>query len=64
MIEPSPNVSSVSFVNSISTLRGGTHVDFVMDFLTKNISLLLQKDPSIPHVAPGILILFCFRFLD
>ena len=55
VVEPSAQSLHVSFVNSISTLRGGTHVDYLLDVLSKKIAAVLSKDPSMPHVPPSFI---------
>ena len=43
----------VSFVNSINTLRGGTHVNLVLDQLCKGVVAAMKKDASLPTVLPS-----------
>lgn len=43
----------VSFVNSINTLRGGTHVDHVTDQIARGVAASMKKDPSLPAVTPA-----------
>jgi DNA topoisomerase-2 len=42
----------VSFVNSICTSRGGTHIDLVTDQITKNLSEILKKKSKDLKIKP------------
>jgi len=33
----------VSFVNSIATIKGGTHVDYVTNQITNNVMIIVNK---------------------
>ncbi|KAJ1961864.1 DNA topoisomerase 2 [Dipsacomyces acuminosporus] len=52
--------SQVSFVNSINTLRGGTHVNYIADQIVKNFiaSTKKGKSPIKPHQVKNNLWLF------
>ncbi len=45
--------SHVSFVNSINTLRGGTHVNHILDQICKGVAAAMKKDTSLPVVQPA-----------
>lgn len=55
VIEASSSTHHVSFVNSINTLRGGTHVNYILDQLCKGVAAAMKKDSSLPEVAPSFI---------
>ena len=53
MFKPESNFEVISFVNSISTYRGGSHVDYVTDLVTKKlISDVIKKKGKDVKVTP------------
>lgn len=53
VVESSSSNTHVSFVNSINTLRGGTHVNFILDQIAKGVVAVMKKDASLPAVSPA-----------
>ncbi len=53
VVESSSNNTHVSFVNSINTLRGGTHVNYILDQIAKGVVAVMKKDSSLPVVSPA-----------
>jgi hypothetical protein len=55
-----PQPESVSFVNGVSTYRGGTHVNFVAGQVCKAVWEKLQSSPRLKQDFAGVtVILFC-----
>ncbi len=55
MEAPSAAGAHVSFVNSINTLRGGTHVAHILDQVCKGVAAIMKKDSSLPAVQPAFI---------
>jgi DNA topoisomerase-2 len=54
-------LQSVSFVNSINTFRGGKHVDFIVDMISKKIVEYLKKKKKLeikPTIARNQILIF------
>ena len=54
-------LQSVSFVNSINTFRGGKHVDFIVDMISKKIVEYLKKKKKLdikPTIARNQMLIF------
>ena len=41
------NFEQVSFVNGINTLKGGKHVDYIVNQITKKVSEIIEKKKKI-----------------
>lgn len=54
----------VSFVNSINTLRGGTHVDHVTDQIARGVAAAMKKDASGPAVPAATIKSHLIVFLN
>jgi DNA topoisomerase-2 len=52
---PSASGAHVSFVNSINTLRGGTHVSHILEQICKGVAAAMKKDSSLPAVQPAFI---------
>jgi DNA topoisomerase-2 len=54
---------AVSFVNSIATTRGGTHVAYIQKKLTDYLQPIIQKKNRGAEVSKVIALSLCFTFL-
>lgn len=64
VVESASSNTHVSFVNSINTLRGGTHVSFVLDQIAKGVVAWMKRDASLPAVSPAFVRAHLVVFLN
>ena len=53
MFMPNTTYRQISFVNSINTYNGGTHVDLIVDAVVKRVQELIKKKNGLDKVSKG-----------
>nr|QFG73584.1 MAG: DNA gyrase/topoisomerase IV, subunit A [Megaviridae environmental sample] len=64
IVRPDNGFEHISFVNGISTYRGGSHVDHVVDQIVKKITEAVKKKTKAPRVKSSLIKNHLVVFID